>query len=112
MRGWKRLYLSRVGRITLIKSILSNLSTYFLSLFPLPDSVPNQIEKLRQDLLWKGMGDEVKFHLVRWHEGCFLLTEGFGGLKFAHVQLIPFSKVVMALHYAYKRGSLEKGNDH
>lgn len=55
------------------------------------------------------MGDEIKFHLVRWPEGCSPLTEeGFGGLKFAHVQLIPFSEVVMALHYAYEREALWK----
>ena len=32
---WKRLYLSKGGRVTLIKSTLSNLPTYFLSLFPI-----------------------------------------------------------------------------
>jgi hypothetical protein len=30
--GWKMLYISKGGRITLIKSTLSNLPTYFLSL--------------------------------------------------------------------------------
>ncbi|XP_042980208.1 uncharacterized protein LOC122310380 [Carya illinoinensis] len=44
--GWKRLYLSKVGRIAPIKSTLSNLSTYFLSLFPLPARVATRIEKL------------------------------------------------------------------
>ena len=31
---WKQLYLSKGGRIILIKSTLSNLPTYFMSLFP------------------------------------------------------------------------------
>ena len=39
--GWKRLYLSKGGRVTLIKSTLSNLPTYFLSLFPIPIAVAN-----------------------------------------------------------------------
>ena len=38
---WKRLYLSKGGRVTLIKSTLSNLPTYFLSLFPIPTAVAN-----------------------------------------------------------------------
>ena len=36
LAGWKRLYLSKGGKVTLIKSTLSNLPTYFLSLFPIP----------------------------------------------------------------------------
>ena len=43
--GWKRLYLSKGGRVTLIKSTISNLSTYFLSLFPILASVANRIKK-------------------------------------------------------------------
>ena len=43
---WKRLYLSKGGRVTLIKSTLSNFPTYFLSLFPIPAIVANRIEKL------------------------------------------------------------------
>ena len=46
LAGWKRLYLSKGGRVTLIKSTLSNLPTYFLSLFPILASVANRIEKL------------------------------------------------------------------
>ena len=38
LEGWKRLYLSKGGRVTLIKSTFSNLPTYFLSLFPIPAS--------------------------------------------------------------------------
>jgi len=40
------MYLSKGGRVTLIKSTLSNLPTYFMSLFPLPTGVANHIEKL------------------------------------------------------------------
>jgi hypothetical protein len=39
--GWKRLYLSKGGRLTLIKSTLSNLPTYYLSIFPISVSVAN-----------------------------------------------------------------------
>ena len=41
LTGWKCLYLSRGGRVTLIKSTLSNLPTYFLSLFPILAGVAN-----------------------------------------------------------------------
>jgi hypothetical protein len=61
---WKRLYLSKGGRVTLIKSTLSSIPTYFLSLFPIPMSVAHKIEKLQQDFLWGGLEDDHKFHLV------------------------------------------------
>ena len=49
--GWKRLYLSKEGRVTSIKSTLSNLPTDFLSLFPIPTAVANRIEKLQRKFL-------------------------------------------------------------
>ena len=52
LAGWKHLYLSKGGRVTLIKSTLSNLPTYFLSLFPIPATVANRIEKLQKNFLW------------------------------------------------------------
>jgi hypothetical protein len=61
---WKRMYLSKGGRVALIKSTLSNLPTYMLSLFPIPADVAQHIEKIQRDFLWGGLNDEVKFHLV------------------------------------------------
>lgn len=43
--GWKKLYLSKGGRLTLLKSTLSSLPTYFLSLFTIPTHVAERIEK-------------------------------------------------------------------
>jgi hypothetical protein len=54
LASWKRMYLSKGGRVTLIKSTLSNLSMYILSLFPIPAIVANCIEKLQRDFLWGG----------------------------------------------------------
>ena len=36
----------------LLKSMLSSLPTYFLSLFTIPTHVTNEIEKLQKDFLW------------------------------------------------------------
>ena len=46
LAGWKRLYLSKGGRLTLIKSTLSNLPTYFLSLFPIPAAVAKRAKRI------------------------------------------------------------------
>ena len=52
LSGWKSKYLSKGGRLTLIKSVLSSLPTYFLSLFPLPTSVANKLESIQRKFLW------------------------------------------------------------
>ncbi|KAG7987161.1 hypothetical protein I3843_03G119300 [Carya illinoinensis] len=70
------MYLSKGGRLTLIKSTLTNLPTYFLSLFPLPAGVGNKIEKLFRAFLWGGMGEEKKFHRVRWKTVCDPVVQG------------------------------------
>jgi hypothetical protein len=62
--NWKMMYLSKGGRVTLIKSTLSGLSTYFWSLFPIPACVANRIEKFQRDFLWVGIGKEFKYHMV------------------------------------------------
>jgi hypothetical protein len=64
--GWKRLYLSKGGRLTIIKSMLANLPTYLLSLFSIPMSIAHRIEKLQRDFLWGGLSNEHRYHLVNW----------------------------------------------
>ena len=46
LAGWKNVYLLKVGRVILIKSTLSNLPTYIMSIFPLSVGVANHIKKL------------------------------------------------------------------
>jgi hypothetical protein len=41
--SWKQRYLSKSGRVILIKSTLSNLTMYFMSLFPILVGVANRI---------------------------------------------------------------------
>jgi hypothetical protein len=65
----KMMYLSKGGRVTFIKSTLSNVLAY-LSLFSLPVCVVDCIEKLQWDFLWGGTGEEFKFHLVSWSKVC------------------------------------------
>lgn len=62
---WKRLYMSKGGNTTLIKSTLFNLPTYFLALFPILTCVANYMEKLFCNFFWNGLKDEPKFHPVK-----------------------------------------------
>jgi hypothetical protein len=76
LQGGRGYIYLRGGKVTLIKSTLSNLPTYFLSLFPTKVGVAQRLEKLKRDFLWSGMGEELKFHLVSWPKICEPICSG------------------------------------
>lgn len=84
LTGWKGVHLSKGGRVTLIKSVLASLPTYFLSLFVIPTSMANDIEKCQRDFLWgKGRGDTGP-HLVAWED--VYKPKMNGGLGFKRIR--------------------------
>ena len=76
LAGRKRLYQSKGGRLTLIKSTLSNLPTYPLPLFPILVDIAYRIEQLQRNFLWGGLGDDSKHHLVNWSKVCSPIQSG------------------------------------
>ncbi|KAJ9677832.1 hypothetical protein PVL29_022672 [Vitis rotundifolia] len=78
---WKRQYLSKGGRITLIKSTLASMPLYQLSLFRMPKIVARRLEKLQRDFLWGGGSLERKAHLVSWERVCVSKEKGGLGLR-------------------------------
>ena len=87
LAGWKKLYLSKGGRLMLLKSTLSSLPTYFLSLFTIPTHVANKIEKIQRDFLW----GELKVHLVGWDKVCTPKVNGGLGIR----KITTFNKVLL-----------------
>ena len=81
LAGWKKLYLSKGGRLTLLKSTLSSLPTYYLSLFTIPKHVAARIERLQRNFLWGGLGEGVTHHLVNWDTMCSPLAHGGLGVR-------------------------------
>ena len=61
---WKRQYISKGGRLTLIRSTLSSMSIYCMSLFHMPRCVSLRLERIQRDFLWGGGALERKPHLV------------------------------------------------
>ena len=82
--GWKKAFLSRGGRLTLIHSVLSSIPIFYLSLFKAPTGVIKAVEKVMRDFLWEG-GDLLGGdHLVGWPPVC--LAKEKGGLGIGNVE--------------------------
>ncbi|RVW53156.1 putative ribonuclease H protein [Vitis vinifera] len=78
---WKRQFISKGGRITLIKSTLASIPIYQMSLFRMPKIVVKRLEKLQRDFLWGGGNRERKVHLVNWEIVCGDKERGGLGLR-------------------------------
>ncbi|KAJ9703718.1 hypothetical protein PVL29_005138 [Vitis rotundifolia] len=78
---WKRQYISKGGRITLIKSTMASMPLYQMSLFRLPNSMARRLEKLQRDFLWGGGSLERKAHVVKWELVCGDKKKGGLGLR-------------------------------
>ena len=81
LSGWKCLYLSKVGRLMLLKSTLSSLPTYFLSLFTISKSVVARLESIQRNFLWGSSGGSFKYLLVAWKKVCLLVEMGGLGIR-------------------------------
>ncbi|RVW99876.1 LINE-1 reverse transcriptase-like [Vitis vinifera] len=78
---WKHQYISKGGRITLVRSTLSNLPIYFMSIFQMPRVVRIRLEKIQRDFLWGGGALVQKPHLVNWSIVCLDKRSGGLGVK-------------------------------
>ena len=91
LRGYQRQYVSKVGRITLIRSMLSSLPIYLMSILHLPRMVRMRLEQIKRDFLWGGGALEKKPHLVRWSTVCLDKRKGGLGVK----RLAMFDKALI-----------------
>ena len=89
--GWKRLYLSEGGRLTLLKSTLSSLPTYYLSLFTIPKAVATRLEHIQRTFLWGSSVEYFKYLLVAWEKVC--LPHELGGLGIWN--LVSFNQALL-----------------
>ena len=63
---WKGKSLSIAGRTTLINSNLFNSFIYHMSMYLLPKTTTDRLDKQRRIFFWQGGGQKKKYHLVRW----------------------------------------------
>ena len=80
---WKRQYISKGGKLTLIRSTLFSMPIYFVSLFYLPKKVRLRLEKIQRDFLWDEGALVKRPHLVKWNLVCLKKKRWFRCEKFS-----------------------------
>ena len=78
---WKRRYISKGGKLTLIKSTLTNLPIYTMSLIQIPKGVKSRLEKIQRDFLRGGGNLERKINLANWSIVCTSKEKGGLGVR-------------------------------
>ena len=74
-----------------MKSTLSSLPTYYLSLFVIPVAVANRLERIQRNFLWGTSEECFKYSLVAW-EKVYLPIESSGlGIR----KLVHFNKALL-----------------
>ncbi|KAJ0780983.1 putative RNA-directed DNA polymerase [Helianthus annuus] len=88
---WKARTLSYGGRITLIKSVLNALPTYFFSLFKAPLKVLDALDRIRRVFFWGGSEEKAKMNWVAWEKTIAPVEYGglgFGSLRDANLAML------------------------
>ncbi|GKD24085.1 putative RNA-directed DNA polymerase, eukaryota, reverse transcriptase zinc-binding domain protein [Tanacetum coccineum] len=78
LSSWKAWLLSVGGRLSLIKAVLGNLPTYFMSIYMMPVSVCSKLESMRNKLFRGADQNDNKMSWVKWEKS--LASKKKGGL--------------------------------
>lgn len=62
-----------------LMSVLSNLPTYYMSLFLIPEKVISNLERIMRNFFWEGRKRSKINHLIKWN--LVRLSQFDGGLK-------------------------------
>ncbi|KAE8711371.1 Ethanolamine-phosphate cytidylyltransferase [Hibiscus syriacus] len=80
LSGWKASSLSMAGRLVLIKSVLSSLPIFFLSIFRIPSKVYRKLNSIMANFLWGEGSSKSRIHWVNWKRVCLPVEEGGLGI--------------------------------
>jgi len=62
--------MSITGTVTMIKSALSSMFLFYLSIFKVPKVVNKEMIKIQRQFLWGGRDDRKKTMWVKWDKIC------------------------------------------
>lgn len=94
LQGWKGRFLSQAGRVTLIKSTLASISTYYLSHMHLTKTQAGKCDSIINNFLWGGDGNKRKIHTLSWATICTPMKDGGLGIR----NMFELNQALLAKH--------------
>eukprot|EP00253_Pinus_taeda_P033507 PITA_33507 len=89
---WSHRYLSRAGRLVLIKSVLEATPVFWMALAWIPRNILARLQQICNGYLWVGSQDKRIFSWIGWHKIAIQKRWGGWGLK----DLPTFAKALAA----------------
>ncbi|KAL4355205.1 hypothetical protein GQ457_06G010720 [Hibiscus cannabinus] len=80
LASWKTSNLSLSGKLVLIRSVLSSLPLYYMSIFRMPTKISWKLNSIMANFLWGGGADRKKIIWVHWRALCAPLASGGLGI--------------------------------
>nr|GEX28845.1 RNA-directed DNA polymerase, eukaryota [Tanacetum cinerariifolium] len=102
---WKLKLLFIGGRLSLLKSVLSSIPLYHMSIFKVPIGVLNHLESIRRNLFYGVDGSERKLAWIGWN--MVLTSKKNGGALDTHKLILrrsPWQDVILAIHSLQSKG--------
>ncbi|RAL49251.1 hypothetical protein DM860_018124 [Cuscuta australis] len=81
INSWYSKILNPMGRLILIKHVLSSIPLHYLAVHSLPISVMNHLHRVMSNFLWVYSNGKPKHHWKNWESICTPKDEGGLGLR-------------------------------
>ncbi|CAJ2636477.1 unnamed protein product [Trifolium pratense] len=95
INSWSSRHLSQAGREVMIKSILQSIPTYVMSIFLLPKTLLDDIEKMLNSFWWGHSGNNGRgLHWLSWER--LSVSKDYGGMGFKNLQ--AFNMAMLGKH--------------
>jgi hypothetical protein len=91
--SWKGKFLFMGGRVIILNSIISAISSYYLSVYRIPQWVLRKIDTLRRRFLWAGVDTVHTKKILSYWLGVICLHKEHGGLSVLDLEHMNISLV-------------------
>lgn len=97
LSSWQAKSLSLVGRLGLVKHVLSSMPLHIAMVLPLPKSVCYSIESCFRNFLWSVEFSKSRANYFSWDKVCLPISEGGLGIRRAHEFTLPASSSLVGM---------------